>query len=495
MNKPEPPAWRGRPDPSSGGQPDTFLDLREIFGVLRRHIGLILLCTILGLIGAFAYIFRAEPLYTATGSILIDPLDATTEQVDTIALSERGIDSNSVESQVEVLRSERLALDVANRLDLANDPRFWSRSEPLLDQAKGAVRDLFGALGLLPGSIAGGDERAETDAEFERQRHVVWMLLGNLDVARIGSTYLLSVSYTAANPELAAEVVSELAAAYLAEQRSAKFDAARRAGDWMGARLDELREQTIASDLAVQRYRQENDLTPVGDTYLAEVQLVEINRLLMDALAQRVSAEGRWRRLDEQPVTGAGMIADSETLTNPIINEIRSLYLARAKRREETARLLGAEHPQTQQLQDEMDQFSRLIADEFGRVARSYEEDYRIALAREDLLRKELGGLEKAVAGINERRVTLRKLEAESETFKELYGSVLHRYQVALQQQSFPTADARVITEAVRPLNPSHPRETIVIAVGLILGALLGFGVATTIESRRRTTPRPLSST
>ena len=68
-----------------------------------------------------------------------------------------------------------------------------------------------------------------------------------------------------------------------------------------------------------------------------------------------------------------------------------------------------------------------------------------------------MSGLVGASAGTNQTMVQLRELERESETYRNLYQSFMQRYQEAIQQQSFPVSEARVITAATPPRSRAIP--------------------------------------
>lgn len=72
--------------------------------------------------------------------------------------------------------------------------------------------------------------------------------------------------------------------------------------------------------------------------------------------------------------------------------------------------------------------------------------------------------------------VTLEELEATTESYRKMYESFLQAFTSSANQQ--PTADARVITSATRPLAPSQPRPKLILALGALAGIMLGAGVA-----------------
>ncbi|MDG4879458.1 GNVR domain-containing protein [Mesorhizobium sp. WSM4935] len=73
---------------------------------------------------------------------------------------------------------------------------------------------------------------------------------------------------------------------------------------------------------------------------------------------------------------------------------------------------------------------------------------------------------------------TLEELEVTAETYQKMYESFLQAYTNSVSQQSYPVADARVITAATAPLYPSAPRPKLLLALAAVTGLMLGIGLS-----------------
>lgn len=73
---------------------------------------------------------------------------------------------------------------------------------------------------------------------------------------------------------------------------------------------------------------------------------------------------------------------------------------------------------------------------------------------------------------------TLEELEVTAETYQKMYESFLQAYTNSVSQQSYPVADARVITAATAPLYPSAPRPKLTLAFAAVAGLILGIGLS-----------------
>ncbi|SON58054.1 Tyrosine-protein kinase etk [Hartmannibacter diazotrophicus] len=323
---------------------------------------------------------------------------------------------------------------------------------------------------------AGAD--ATADPDFLRKRLVLEQLLGNIKVQRIGRTYVLTISFTAVDPVVAANVANAVADQYLTDQLESKYEATQRAGDWLQDRIKELRERSIAADNTVQKYRADHGLISANGVLVNEQQLGEINTELVKSRAVTAQSEARYRRIKDIIDTKAMDAAVTESIDSPVIVDLRTKFLDTARRRQDIARRIGEDSEATKAMDRQMDDYRRLIFEELGRIAESYRSDLNIAKANEQSLEKNLQDMVNLNAATNETQVQLRELERESETYRNIYTTFLQRYQETIQQQSFPITEARIITRAVPSQKPSAPNPNLVLAAAMMLGLFVG-GVVT----------------
>lgn len=455
------------------------IEFERLVRAFRRQAFVIAACCFAGAILGLAYVFSAQPLYTATVQLLIDDQQSNAATDGSNLTS--GFDAAKIDSQVELIKSNRIALYVADKLDLITDPSFMANSVSLVGSLKRSISSLFDSGSPL------GTEEVLTEAErAELSLAAASKLKKNMAVWRVGDTYVLNLSFISPDPSRASQIANSYADAYLVDQLEAKYDATRRASSWLLSRIQELREQSLASDLAVQKFRAENDLIAADGMLLGEQQLADVNSQLIVARAETAQAEAKYRRIKDIIDRGQMDAAVTEALSNPVIASLRSDFLAAAKMYAEISTKLGKEHIQAQKYASEMAEYQKVIFDELSRIAQSYQSDYTIAQTREQSLEQSLAVLTGETKGTNEILVTLRDLERESDTYKNLYQNFLERYKETVQQQSFPVNQARVISSASPPGGPSHPKKAITLALSLVLGGMIGVGIGALREFQDR---------
>ena len=168
----------------------------------------------------------------------------------------------------------------------------------------------------------------------------------------------------------------------------------------------------------------------------------------------------------------------TDTLKNEVISKLRSQYLDLRAREADWSARYGRNHLAAIDLRNRMAEIRRNLMEELRRLAETYKSEVAIAQQRE---RSAAAELERAVARsqqTNQAQVTLRELESQAQSYRTLYDNFLQRYMEAIQQQSFPITEARVISAATRPLTRSHPQPLLVMLIAGFGGLALGIGAA-----------------
>ena len=402
-------------------QPDGGLDLERLKAVARRQAVVFVACCAIGLAAGVAYLLTAVPLYTASTQILID--DRNVRAVEDLAAGTIPwwAQDAAVESQVEVIRSEQIGLAAVERLGLAERPR----DVPAKPSLVGLLQSLINVRSWFAPPAVPDDDAAD------RKVAALNGLRGGMNVRRVVRTYVLSIEYTSADRGEAARVANGIADAYIAEQLESKYDSTRRAGDWLRERIKELRNQTRDADLAVQRFRAENNLLAAGGTLISEQQLSELNSQLVIARSDTARANARLERIKAILDSREPSAVVSEALAQPVFNDLRSKYLERAKRASDLAERLGENDAQVVQLRNEMRNYERLMFEELGWIAESYRSDLEIAMSRERSLEDSLTGALGTTAEANELLVALHELERQAQTYRTLHQNFLSRFEEA----------------------------------------------------------------
>ena len=446
--------------------------LAHLVSFIRRQLPVIVFVTLLGMALGVVYLVTTPPSYTAHAKLLVDSRKINLFQQQQSILGDIPIDTASVESQVEILTSENVALSVIKDLHLAQDPEFIGPSGGLMGTIVGFISNLFGS--------------SEPTSEFALTRKAMRVFEDRLSIKRAGLSYVINIAFRSLQPERAAQIANAVADAYIDDQLEAKYQATKRASVWLQARIRELRDQASAAERAVVEFKTKNNIVTTGgpgtsERLMGEQQVTELSSQLVIARAQSAEARARLDRIetvlraDSPDATVNSTVAES--LKNDVITKLRSQYFELANREAVWSARYGANHLAAVNLRNQMDEIRKSILNELQRIAESYKSDYQIAKQREEGIQKELSQAISVSQETDQAQVTLHELESNSQTYRSLYDNFLQHYMESVQQQSFPISEARVISPASPPLQKSHPKSLIVLAISGLGAMILGIGI------------------
>ena len=446
--------------------------LEQLTGFVRRQLPIFVFGVVCAVSIGLVYLITTPASFTSHAMLLIDSSKLRVLRNDA-PLGDTPIDTAQVETQVEILKSENIGLSVIKDLKLTEDPEFVNSRGGLFGKILGIIRSPLDFLGA-----------SKVQSETALTRKVLATFQVNRSITRVGRTYVLDISYTSDSAPHSAIIANAIADAYVVDQLEAKYQATRRASAWLQDRIKELRQQVSDADRAVLSYKEKNNIVSVGGStatgprLLGEQQIEELNTQLGTARAAAEEARARLQRIDEIMKKDVPDATVTDSLRSEVINRLRNNYLDLAAKESIWSARYGSSHLAAVNLRTQMAELRRAILDELGRIAQGYKSDYEIAKSRVDGLERNLENLVSNSQVINRDRLGLRDLESTAQVYHTLYDNFLQKYMEAIQQQSFPITEARVISPAAAPEHKSGPLTSIVLGIAGIIGIALSFGAA-----------------
>lgn len=453
------------PEPELLSIGDAFLALK---GLVSRQLPLMILVFLACLSLALLYVITAQRLYMSTASLIIDSRKISLMQQQSSAASDAPIESAMIDSQVEIIKSDTIALSVIKDLRLIDQPEFTG--------------DNGGLIGNVVGSVFSLMSSATPPSEYKQVRKALGRLAKNLSVKRVGLSYVIEISYRSPSAERAAQISNAVAEAYIVDSLEAKYNASRRAAVWLQDRMKELRVQASAAERAVADYKAKNNIVDAGGRLLSEQQLAELNSALTGARAQRAEAQARLERItailkaddEDRNVILNDLATVADTMQNPVIVKLRQTYLDYAAKESDWSNRYGSNHLAVVNLRNQMREIRRSIKDELRRTAESFKSDLEIAKSREEASQKSLNAAINLSNDTSQAQIVLRDLDSNAQSARALADNFLQMYMVSVQQQSFPITEARVITPAAVSLGPSSPKTLLILLGAMFAGGLFG---------------------
>jgi len=462
------------------GPADHAISLVHVRDFFARQWRLIAIITALSMILGVCYIIVAPNKYTAQADMIIDTKRVTWTQSE-LSSENRTVEDASVESEIETTKSEKVAIAVINRLKLTEDPEF-------IGYGKSLSRRLF--------TIFRSGDRSEADlSQDELLRRALSEFKANLRVTRLGRSYIEQIAYTSLDPQKAATIANAIADAYVDDQLQAKYEATHRASIWLEQRIGELRKQASDAYKAVQDFKSANNIIIGTDGKLAsEVELDQLGTALAKARAETTQAQAKFERishvLEQHTQRKANVdIPDpvvTDALSNPVITKLRQQFLDDQKQESEWSARYGADHQAARNLRSEMEALQRAIWDEIARIAESYRSELQIARSQEQSIDTRMTDVFQKSSSTRQAQVRLKELETAANTYRGIYETFLSRFTQSVQQQSFPSTEARLVTVASAPRGRSSPKVSLTLALAMVCGIGLGTLAALARERMNR---------
>ncbi len=459
---------RSIPSSAKGTGGSEYISFRDVWRFLQRHWMIFALFTGAGLgIGGF-YMATTQPVYLATTRLVMDPDQGRIVSQDAFTGTVI-IEAADIASQVEIVKSEAIARAVVQKLNLTEDPEIvggMSWQATLHDK----LRTLFSY--FKHGDDGGA--KAET-TEDDLMRRTMASFLSRVEVTRVGQSYILEIGYSSVDPQKAALAANAIAEAYISTGLSERASAAQSGAKWLETRLIEVGRQAREAAMNVEEFRAKNGIMEIStSSSLDQQQLSEISSQAVAAKAQTAAESAKLATLN-QLMSGGKVEGDvDETMNNPRIQKLQEdLGAATIKLNNLTGRY-DADNPAIIAAQQEIDRIKGDMRKEFERIQAVYKVNLEVAQTREKLLSDELASLKDAGTDKNLARVELSEMESRATTYRRMYESILQQLIGALQKESFPLGNVRVVTAAAVPLAKSWPKSSFVLPFTAMLGLAAG---------------------
>ncbi len=394
----------------------------------------------------FVALSMMRPLYTSEARILIqnDELAFTRPAEDTNRTPQQQVlDEQAVQSQVQVLTSRDLALDVIKALDLTNNPDFAK------DEGLSLFRRILNSIGLRPSPKSEEERAANTFGD-------------NLEVFQLAKSSVIAVEYTSGNSPLAAKIANQLANSYVEWQRNEKLEQTKDATAWLSDQIGVLRKKVEESEAAVEQFRSSQGLfSGSNNVTLNAQQLSELNSQLILAKAQQSEAEARARLIQKMLDDGGDIDATPEVLKSELIGRLIEQRVQVQRELAQLSATLLPSHPRIKQLNSELADVRSQIRDEAKKIVEGLKNESEVASARESSLRSSLNDTKAQASGQSDAEIKLRALEREAKSNRDLLESYLARYRDASARHDMGAvpAQAAIVSRAHAPILPSFPKR------------------------------------
>lgn len=428
---------------SIGHQQDVDIDLRQLLGAIwQRRLRILALTASVSAI-AFVGANFATPSYQSEARLLIEPRAAAfskTEQAS--ADTQTLLDELNISSQVQVLSSADLIKVVAKELKLTGLPEF--------DKSNSTSQKILRMLHLK-----------KPDNALSAEDKVVDRFIEKLQVYQVEKSRVIGIQFTSEDPKLSASVPNAMMAAYSLMQSDAKIDSNFEATQWLEPEIENLRRKVEEAEKKVADYRAQKDIPQSSETgSVASQQLKDIGAELARVRSDGANAKARAETVRSALQNGGAVDTMSDVANSAIIQKLKETESGLKGQIADLSITLLNNHPKLKALRSQLAAVQQQIRQETAKILSSIENEARVASLREQDLTSQFDAAKVDSARATEKEVGLKALEREANAQRQLLETYLARYREAASRsgKNSSPADARVISRAIEPREPTFPK-------------------------------------
>jgi succinoglycan biosynthesis transport protein ExoP len=417
--------------------------------ILSAHKGALLLIALLSGAAAFALSLAQTPMYRARALLEIESLNEdflNMRHVNPTA-PEAGYASPeyNIRTQTTVLQSRPVLERTIDQMHLAERLLAKRRRSPLMrpENQKPAA--------------------PPPDAALSAARKA-------LKVRVEPNTRVIEVTFDAADPQLAADFVNALAAAFAEWNLEKRWETSQYTSKWLARELQDVKAKLETAEDALQRYARASELTFISEKdNAAEERFRQLQLELSKAQADRVAKQSGYELAAAAPPESLPEVLSDATL--------KAYQVDLTGLRRQLAELLSsftAEHPKVIKVQSQIAALEAALQKERSNIVARVRNEYEAASRREKLLRDDYAAQIALMSQQAEKVAHYLMLKREVDSTRQLHDSMLQKVKEAGVASAMRASNVRVIEPAAPPGVPYKPDFLVNTAFGLFSGMCLG---------------------
>lgn len=419
---------------------------------IRKHWPIMVGLFLASLVAAWLYTSNQHKLYESVATVQFDPQALT--PLGHTADAESGVGSywSNLEyfaTQHQVITSRHVAELVVKKLGLNLDGGFISNDVE----------------GKKPAKRVATEDAAE-------------VLRSRLKVEPIEDSRLARVKYTDADPARAQRVLAAVVDTYVEQNLDGSLDATSKTVEWLDTQLTRLKGDLESQEMDLHDYKIKHNLLSVSyddQSNMVRAQIQQLNGDLTTLKGKKQEVAARLAMLKSVDPEDPGEIPTTELVSNGDLLALRTSYLS-AKRALAVLRSSGKgdAHPMVQAALSEVDGTRAALLQELQNIKAGAQ--------------MEVAGVNRQLSGLTElyesarheamelnlKEMEYSRLRRSKENTEKLFGLVLERSTESGLSKMMPFNNVRVLDRPLKPRAPVFPKTSTNLAVGMVVGLLLG---------------------
>ncbi len=434
--------------------------LRDYWRIIRRRLWIPLSVVILTVTMATIYNLRLPSIYRGVSKIEIDREDRVVNLKDMQINMGAGDDSQYINTQLKVIQSPRIAYLVAKSLDLEHNSEFL----PGKNRPPNSQSDQL--------ELSNGE--SDEQAEMRRLEPFIDTLLYNVDVKPVRDTRLVEIYYHHPVPDLAAKIADTWADAFKKNNLDQRFKENKEAGAFLEKSIADSKLKLKEAEERLLNYRKANEIIDFGEKDNTIItRLGSLNTLLLESENERKNAQRTYELSRSMPDVSALPEIQRDELVmdlNKKITELRQL-------REQFLVEFTPEWPEVKKITNQLEQAEGELRASHQRILTTIENNFKIALQREESLRMAFEQQRRDTMQQNEGAIVAKIYQQEVDINRQMFERLLETQQGIQVSGPLLKSNIRIREYSPQPRSPVAPKRAQNILLSALLALIGGIGL------------------
>jgi succinoglycan biosynthesis transport protein ExoP len=475
-------------DPNfQGPDEDAGLDIQEYYRVIKKHRSIVLISLVLCVVLVTVWTYTTIPIYRASSLIVIDSQSSKSPLTGERMNYESYFTENArFKTHAKLLLSRAVLEQVAINLGMHEEkPQSQESASPV----RGFLKEVKASIRLKENidTLTGKDKEntkpgSKIDAAAVR-------LKSSITVNEVRDTMLYEISVEDSDPIFARDAANAMAKTYIEFDIANRVKYSQNSFQWMSDQFYGVKKKLEDTERDFLNYKEDEKLFSVEgrqDEILNKIR--EANNSYIETRNKRLEIESKLKELNSISTGSKDDIRPAlSQLNSPLLNSLYNQLIEAEMEKTRLSKVFKEKHPKMIQVNSRIDDITETIREEIDKEKRNLDTDWKALKARETLYQKTAEDYEGEALAINRKQLQYTILERDVETNQRLHDTLLAKLKEADITDTMVASNIRVGEEATKPKSPFKPNKRRNFLLSLIVGLMIGIGLAFLRENIDRT--------
>ncbi len=333
------------------------------------------------------------------------------------------------------------------------------------------------------------------DVKADSQEAVYQYFRNAVEISPVGGTYLVNIVATDGDHQNAITLANTMAEVYIEYNLQTKLSAARKTLVWLNEQLVDLQGKVENAYSALAEFQDKNKILAVEMApEVISAKLADLTMTYDRAKRDRTEAQARMEELQRIRQQGASFGNDlAVTLNDPVLEKLRGEITDAEIERSNLLQSYKDKHPKVKQADLKLETLRENMLSMVNTLFQKLESDLTVLRTREQTALEALEMFKMDAVETNNKRLEYSKLKSELTSSEELHAMLFRQLkETSITENLVDKNLIRLLESARTAKNITEPvKREQVVGFGVIIGLLLGIGLAFLFEYFDKTLKNP----